>query len=774
MADDSKIQMFDPMQPRLERPRTELLEPYQVEEAAEGPDLRAHWRTIQKRRWTVLSILLVTLTIVSIMTFKEKAIYRADALLEIQKENANIPTVQELFQLENVSDNYLETQYKVLQSETLARRVIDQLHLERDSEFNPPRDGWIQAKTHAAAPNPNSAIDPDVQQTVLKEFKDRLSIDPVRRSRLVQISFESQDPKVAAEVVNSLAENYIQQNLESRWQAAQKASDWLSQQLESFRAKLEKSEDDLQGYAQKNGLLFLETEKGDTENIVNERLRQLQDELTKAQAERYAKESIYRLTESGDYGALPGVVDNKLIQELTARLSELERQKASLAPTFTDDYPKVKEIQSQIDEIARRLNEERKRAAQGIVDDYLAATRRENLVHEAFEQQQNQANVVAGRTVQYNILKREVDTNKQLYEGLLQRLKEAGVSAGMNASNIRVVDPAVPATRPVRPRPILNLGLALLLGLGCGIGIAFLQEHLDDTLKNSDDIERVLRVPALALIPSRDSLEYGSAGVYGLVKEVASHHNGNGVTVPLEKRSGKAWVRIDANGTQHSALSEAFRGLRTSVLLSAAGRPPRSLTFVSAEPGEGKTTVASNLSISLAQLGKRVLLIDGDMRRPCVHKLFNIEENSGGLVTFLTGEEGWSHLVRPTGVPNLDCLICGPVPPNPSELLSSDRMLTLMFEVMREYQFVLIDAPPLLNVTDGRILATIVDGVILVVRGGFTPQELAQQAQFHVRDVGAHLIGVVLNDVDIRRDGYYQGHYHYGSHGENNRPIKKD
>ena len=774
MADDSKIQMFDPMQSRLERPRTELLEPYQVGEAAEGPDLRAHWRTIQKRRWTVLSILLVTLTIVSIMTFKEKAIYRADALLEIQKENANIPTVQELFQLENVSDNYLETQYKVLQSETLARRVIDQLHLERDSEFNPPRDGWIQAKTHAAAPNPNSAIDPDVQQTVLKEFKDRLSIDPVRRSRLVQISFESQDPKVAAQVVNSLAENYIQQNLESRWQAAQKASDWLSQQLESFRAKLEKSEDDLQGYAQKNGLLFLETEKGDTENIVNERLRQLQDELTKAQAERYAKESIYRLTESGDYGALPGVVDNKLIQELTGRLSELERQKASLAPTFTDDYPKVKEIQSQIDEIARRLNEERKRAAQGIVDDYLAATRRENLVHEAFEQQQNQANVVAGRTVQYNILKREVDTNKQLYEGLLQRLKEAGVSAGMNASNIRVVDLAVPATRPVRPRPILNLGLALLLGLGCGIGIAFLQEHLDDTLKNSDDIERVLRVPALALIPSRDSLDYGSAGVYGLVKKVASHHNGNGVIVPLEKRSGKTWVRIDGNGTQHSALSEAFRGLRTSVLLSAAGRPPRSLTFVSAEPGEGKTTVASNLSISLAQLGKRVLLIDGDMRRPCVHKLFNIEENSGGLVTFLTGGEGWSHLVRPTGVPNLDCLICGPVPPNPSELLSSDRMLTLMFEVMREYQFVLIDAPPLLNVTDGRILATIVDGVILVVRGGFTPQELAQQAQFHVRDVGAHLIGVVLNDVDIRRDGYYQGHYHYGSHEENNRPIKKD
>jgi succinoglycan biosynthesis transport protein ExoP len=773
VADENKIQLFDPMRPTLERLRPELLEPCQIEEAVEGPDLRAHWRTIQKRRWTVLSILLVIFTIALIITFKEKAVYRADALLEIQKENANIPTVQELFQLESVSDNYLETQYKVLQSETLARRVIDELHLERDSEFNPPKSEWFQGKAQAAAPTPGSLVDPDVAQTVLREFKDRLSVDPVRRSRLVQISFESEDPKVAAQAVNALAANYIQESLESRWQAAQKASEWLSQQLESFKAKLEKSEDDLQQYAQQNGLLFLETEKGGTENIVNQRLRQLQDELTKAQAERYAKESIYRLTEAGDYSALPGVVDNKLMQELTARLAEFERQKAALTPTFNPDYPKMKEIQSQIDEIERRLNEERKRAAQGIVDDYLAATSRESLVHGAFEQQQSQANLVAARAVQYNILKREVDTNKQLYEGLLQRLKEAGVSAGMNAGNIRVVDPAVPPTRPVRPRPVLNLGLALLLGLGCGIGMAFLQEHLDNTLKNSDDVERVLRVPALALIPSRESLNHGNTGVYGLAEKSTSPQNGNGKFASLEKHSGKPWIRIDGNGTQHSALSEAFRGLRTSVLLSAAGRPPRSLTFVSAEPGEGKTTVASNLSISLAQLGKRVLLIDGDMRRPCVHKLFNIEDHSGGLVTFLTGEEGWSHLVRPTGIPNLDCLICGPVPPNPSELLSSDRMQRLILETMANYQFVLIDAPPLLNVTDGRILATLVEGAILVVRGGFTPQELAQQAQLHVRDVGAHLIGVVLNDVDVRHNGYYQSYYRYGSYGENKGEIEK-
>jgi polysaccharide biosynthesis transport protein len=774
VTEESKIQLFEPMRPKLDRLRPELLEPYQIAEVDEGPDIRAYWRIIQKRRWTILPILLITFASVLIVTIKEKPIYRANALLEIEKENPNIPTVQELFQLEDVSDNYLETQYKVLQSDTLARRVIEELHLDQVKEFNPPKREWFWESTHAAAREDGVVVNPETEQAVLARFNDRLSVEPVRRSRLVQVSFDSQDPSVAAKALNALASNYIQQNLESRWDDAQKASEWLSQQLQTFKAKLEKSEDELQDYAQNNGLLFLETEKGDTENIVDERLRQLQDELTKAQADRYTKESLYRLVQAGDYSSLPGVVDNKLMQDLTERLADLQREEAALTPTFTNDYPKVKQIQSQIDDVQKVLNQERKRAAQGIVDDYQAAVRREALVREAFDQQQQQANLVAARAVQYNILKREVDTNKQLYEGLLQRLKEAGVSAGMNASNIRIVDAAVPPTKPVSPRPVLNLGLALLLGLACGVGVAFLQEHWDNTLKNSDDIERLLRVPALALIPSRDSLNDTSAGVYGRPHQTLTLPNGNGKHAPLQKLSGKAWIRIDGNGTQHSALSEAFRGLRTSVLLSAAGRPPRSLTFVSAEPGEGKTTVASNLAISLAQLGKQVLLVDGDMRRPCVHKLFDIENHSQGLVTYLTGEQEWRQLVRPTGMANLDCLVCGPVPPNPSELLSSDRMQLLIREAMDDYQFVLVDAPPLLNVADGRILARMVEGAILVVKGGFTPRELAQQAQLHIRDVGAHLIGVVLNDVDVRHNGYYKGYYKYGGYGESNGSAEKN
>jgi len=320
----------------------------------------------------------------------------------------------------------------------------------------------------------------------------------------------------------------------------------------------------------------------------------------------------------------------------------------------------------------------------------------------------------------------------------------------------------------------VNLTLALLLGLGGGVGMAFLLEHLDNTLKTPEDIECLLRVPALALIPSRDSLNHKKRGVYGLAELGSPEPSGNGKLLPLEKLSAKDWIRIDGNGTQHSALSEAFRSLRTSILLSTADRPPRSLTFVSAAPGEGKTTIASNLAISLAQLGKRVLLIDGDMRRPCVHKLFDIEDHFAGLVNYLTGREGWRQLVRPTGTNDLDCLVCGPVPPNSSELLSSDGMQTLIREAMAEYQFVLVDAPPLLNVADGRILTTMVEGVILVVKGGFTPRELVQRAQFYVRDVGAHLIGVVLNDVDLRHEQDSYGYYHCTTYGASKGEAGKD
>jgi len=775
--EENKIKLYEPAPRALARQTTGLPATSETVDTGETPDLRAYWRVIRKRRWTILMMFSVLFTVVLIWTLKQKPIYLAHALLEIQRENPDIPNLKELFELETVSDTYLETQYKVLRSENLARRVINQLRLNKLAEFNPPQGWWTRwghAGNKVSAPQTFAAEsasdeDPDAYQTTLKRFQDLLSVQPLRRSRLVDVSFESQDPNLAARVVNTLSANYIERNLEARWQATEKASEWLSQQLRELKAKLEKSEDELQTYARKNGLLFLETEKGNAENIVNERLRQLQEELTKAQAALYEKESLYRLVQAGDYGSLPGVFENKLIQDLSVRLAELKREYAQHATTFNAGYPKVKQIQNQIDETEAVLERERQRAAKRITNDYLAAVRRENLVHQAFEEQQKQASHIAERSVQYNILKREVETNKQLYEGLLQRLKEAGVSAGLKSTNIRIVDPAEAPTKPAKPRVLLNLTLAVVLGLGLGVGTAFLQEHLDNTLKTTEDVEHFLDLPALALVPSVESLNGHRGGIYGLLER------GKALTVGGDSAAAKLatrWHRIDLEGQQHSTLPEAFRSLRTSVLLSTADRPPGSILVTSAQPAEGKTTVATNLAISLAQLGQPVLLIDADMRRPNIHKLFEVQNNFG-LVSWLTGQRDWRAIVHPTGLGGLDALFCGLMPPNPAELLSSERMRTLISEAMKEYRFVVLDSPPLLNVADSRILATLVEGVVLVVRGGVTPREWVQRAESHARDVGANVIGIVLNNLDVRTDDYYYRYYHYDYQGSSGEPSEK-
>jgi len=762
VTEDGKIQLFEPIPAVLEHRNPELPKPYELSQPEEAWDLRVYWGILKKRRWTILSIILCIFTLALIGTLKQKPIYRASALLEIEKENPNVATLKELFQLEDVSDSYLETQYKLLRSESLARRVVKELHLDHNTEFDVPTQSGLAGKENAAAGAVHAfPTDSKHESAVLKHFEDLVNVEPVRRSRLVQISFDSQDPKLSANIVNSLAANFIQENLENRWEATQKASAWLSQELDALKIRLEKSEDALRQYAEANGLLFLETEQGKTENIVDQRLRQLQDELTKAQADRFQKEAVYRLVEAGDYSSLPGVVDNKLMQDLTVRLAELERQEAELTSTFNESYPKVEKIHSQVSRIQQLLDRERKRAAKGIEDDYVAAVRRETLVRKSFDEQQKQANRVAERSVQYNILKREVDTNKQLYEGLLQRLREAGVSAGLKSSNIRIVDSAQSPTTPIKPRIVLNLAVGLILGLCCAAGTAFVQEQMDNTLKTPEDIEQFLRAPALALIPFQESLNHRMNGDDTRPGYGSWRLSRNRKLATRVKQIEKSGIRIDEAGTQHSALSEAFRGLRTSVLLSRARRPPRSLIFCSAEPGEGKTTVASNLAISLAQLGKRVLLIDGDMRRPSVHKLFDIPCRSG-LVTYLAGLGEWQKLVQPAGESGLDCLVSGPVPPNPAELLSSDAMRSLIREATAAYDFVLIDSPPMLNIADGRILAAMVEGAILVTKEGATPRELVQRAQGHVRDAGGHLIGVVLNSVHLSLDGYY---YTYGQYG---------
>jgi polysaccharide biosynthesis transport protein len=750
----------------------DLSDSYEILEPEEPLDLRAYGRILRKRFATIVIVFFLVFAVGLIATLKEKPVYSAQVLLEIQKENADIPTIKDLYELESVSDSYLKTQYTILASDSIARRVIGQLHLDALREFNAPKWWSLERITSVSrkqtfAMSPASAPhDSAVYQRVLERFQDRLSIEPVSHSRLVTVRFDSRNAELSARIVNTLADDYIDQSLEARWMATQKATDWLSQQLVGVKAKLEKSEEQLQAYARHNGLVFLENDKGASQNVANERLQELQEELTKAQADRYEKESVYRLVQSGDYGSLPGVVENKLIQDLSERLAELKRELAQLSTKFNPEYPRVKEIQSQIDEIEATLKEERQRAADKITNEYSAAVRREELVNQALGEQQKQVNVIAEKAVQYNILKREAETNRQLYEGLLQRLKEAGVSASLKASNIRVVDSAEPPAKPAKPRIPLNLAVAALLGLGLGISSAFLQERLDDTLKGADDVERLFGLSALALIPCVHSLNGDRPGIRKLLDRTLPHkslHNGHNGTA---SNPAARWHRIDQGDKPQAALVEAFRSLRASVLLSTADHPPGSLLITSTQPGEGKTTIATNLAISLAQLGQRVLLVDADLRFPSLQRLFCVRE-SLGLVSCLTGQQDWRTAVCPSGSPGLDLLLCGPVPPNPAELLSSKSMGAFLGAAKSEYGFVILDSSPLLTLADSRILAALVDGVLLVVKSGATPREQVIQSQTSIRSAGANLIGVVLNNVSLHTNGYY-GLGVYGSNGYGN------
>jgi len=751
--DQNKMEVFKAREVRTER-RYSMQGGMRPARLEKPPDLLAWWKVVRKRKWTVLTAFSVLFMTVLVGSIEEKPVYRAKALIEIDKENPSVANPQELFQLDEVSDAYLETQYKVLTSDDLAERVIHQLGLERQSEFLPSARAFPWSTSAAPIPPPSNnaaVIDPSVRESVLTRFQARLDIRPIRRSRAVEIRFDSEDRELAARAVNAVAENYIQKNLEARWDATQKASMWLSQQLEDLKSKLEKSEGDLQNYASENGLLYLETGKGDTESIVNQSVREVQEELTRAEAERYEKESIFRLVQAGDYGSLPGVVENKLLQDLSLRLAELQREHAQLAATFTEDYPKVKENQSQIVEIQGSLERERWRAAQKISNDYFAALRREKLVRQGFAEKQREANQIAEKSVQYGILSREVDTNKGLYEGLLQRLKEAGVSAGLKASNIRIVDPGTVPYRPISPNYPLSLGLAAFLGLGLGGCMAFLKEHLDQTIRYSEDVFQYLGVPVLGFIPTIRSLNgRKQKGIARMDRDLIL-----GLSDSKTAASGALMEdhpRNELGIHKGSAFSEAFRELRTSVILSASGRFANSILVTSAQPGEGKTTVAVNLAFSLAQLGQPVLLVDADMRRPSIQKYF--PQRGSRLSSYLAGQGAWQQMVFPTSISRLSVLHCGPIPENPSELLSSDRMRAMLQESMATYRFVILDSPPLLNRADSRVLGSMVGATILVVKGGDTPRQVVQYAESQARSVGTNLIGVVLNNLDSSMNDY--------------------
>jgi polysaccharide biosynthesis transport protein len=719
-----------------------------------------YWHILVARRWTILAVFATIVTITGIATFKQTPIFRASATIQIDRENSNILSFKDVYEVESGTDDTLQTQYKVLgTSRSLARGVIEELHLDREEAFKPaesagPLGSFFQPISDLLSSSPAKSDESDALRPLVDAYLDNLSVAPVRQARLAIVSFESKDPKLATRIVNAHAQRYIEQNFQFKISATHEAERFLQEEVNKLKGKVEKADDELQLYAREKQIFI--TEQG--QNTVTEQLTRLQEEYNRKQEVLVQKKASYDQIEDGRGDTLPQMQTNLLISELSSKLADLEKEEARLRVTYGVEWPARKQVVGQIETIQKRIRDEKDKIILTAKDEFFSANMQERIYYDALEAQRRKVEELNKDFVRYNILKREADSAKLVYDSLLQSQKQASVSASLKATNIRIVDPAEVPYRAVKPRKALNLALGAFMGLVCGLGLAFFQEYLDNSLKSPDDVSRLLKLPTLGTIPNLQSLSEKNAYGYG---EIDAKKTGKKL-----KTTDKTPLELISHGSPSSLMAEAYRSMRTSLLLSSAEHAPQVVLVTSAVPSEGKTVTAINTAISLTQTGKRVVLVDGDMRKPRVHSVFTLG-NVPGLSSFLTGSAVLKDVLHESAVPNLFVLPCGIIPPNPGELILSNRFTQLM-QVLRQYfDYVVIDSPPVASVSDARVLASSADAAILVVKAFSTSQHLAQRATEFLKQSRIRNIGVILNDLDVHaRTNYYSnysGRYYYPS-----------
>jgi polysaccharide biosynthesis transport protein len=649
----------------------------------------------------------------------------------------------------------LETQAAILRSDALAMKVIEVMHLDQNPKFTAVAPQRTGDSLQASSMQP----DPARAAALLSRFRGGLSVQLIPNSRLVQISYTDPDPRLATEITNFLVRTFTEENFKTKYEAVTQTSDWLSTELADLQMKVQTSEEKLVRYQKDHSILGVD----EKQNIVTAKLDELNRELTAAQTDRIQKESNYRLAANGDPSAFSKPSrqgESGMLDKLREKEAELNTQRAQVTTQFGTGYPKVAELSNQLKQVRAEIAAEEARMQQEIRDEYLAALQRENLLITAFNQQKQEANQLNESAIEYSVLKRDAEANRQLYQDLLQRLKEAGVSAGLRSSNIRVVDVARTPTNPIKPNVPRNLELGLLLGLACGIGLAFVLESLDTSIRTMEELRAVSTLPALGTIPLQ-ATNNGS-----LRKRLT--------TVSLESDKSEALALV-TYARPRSEAAEAFRSLRTSILLSSYGAPPRVILVTSALPQEGKTTISANSALVLAQRGGRVLLIDADLRRPGIDKLFGYRSR-GGLSTLISGGDKVEDVIVPfADVPNLCILPAGPIPPQPAELLGSTVMKDHLARWRTEFDHVIIDTPPCLSVTDAVVLSPEADRIILVARAGKTTKIALRHACDLLLQVNARVMGIVLNALNMRTaEGYYYygGRYSHNYYHEDSRDDK--
>ena len=703
------------------------------------PHLYDYLLILRKHQWLILSFMLAVVTIVSIATFRMQPVYVATTRIELGRENANILPFQGMDSYDYMMDveNYMETQSKILTSETLGLQTIRNRALSGQSEYLSADSSSEAVATGDLA---NQRRPPE-----LAAFLSSLSVRRVSNSRLMDVSFEATDPNLAAQIVNAHVKNFIEQNRRSHYEATTSATAWLTDQLDELRIKVKNAEDARLDYERKNQIWELD----DKRNITSQRLGQISGEFINTQSERMKKQALYEFAKSADPNVVPLLRESGNVQELLKKRGDLNVQYDDALNQYGPNFPKVLRMQSQLKDLDVNIEREKKAVVARLESEYREAQQREDLLARTLEQQKAEANLMSERMVQYNMLKRDAEANKALYDGLLTKLKEAGISAALQSSNIRVVDPAMIPSSPSRPAKARNVALAFLVGLVGGIGLALLREYMDNTVKTPDDIENLARLPSLAVVPAFFESN-GNSRRGRLLAGIAT----NGHERPVE---------LVAQHLPKSQMSEAFRALRTSLLLSQADRPPQVVLVTSALPREGKTTAAANLAVTLAQLGDRTLLIDADLRKPGIGRLLGLGNGKyAGLSSYLAGVSSLDLVtLQHPAIPNLSAIPTGPLPPNPADLLSSHRLAEAISELRSKFKFIVIDTPPIMAATDAVILSVQADGVLLIVRSGETPKEAFTRTRDLLVSVKCRLLGVVLNAVDSNAPDYYYSYRYY-------------
>jgi len=721
-------------------------------EPADNEDTEVHLidyvKVLYKRRWTGLTALLLVVGSATVYTFTATPIFEAKTRLLIESENPNVVSFKAVVDEDQTKLDYYQTQYNILQSRALARRTIGELKLWETPPFGGRTEqGFSVTRFLLGAPglvfhalmdaigrtDSNAVRIPDAEETAAQSraidaFLSHLTVAPIRNSRLVDVKYELPDPALAALIVNSIAKNYIEQSLEYKFVASKEASNWLGQRLAEQRKQVEEAEAKLQRYREQNDAISLK----DRENIVVQKLSDLTTAVTQAKTDRFQKEALYNQLQSlrantGQLDTFPAILSNSFIQQQKLELAQLQTQAAQLGEKLGPNHPEMVKVRSAIQMSQAKLDAEIAKVVQAVRNEYLAALAKENSLVAALNAQKGDALAMNRKAIDYSVLDREVQSNRQIYDSLLQRAKETGVSTELKTSNIRIVDRAETPLRPVSPQKSMNLLLALFAGSLLACILVFFFEYMDSRIKTPDEIKQHLGLPHLGLLPA------------------------------LGRKAEEAYPLLN-NGVPPN-FSEAFRGIRTNVLFSSAQEGSRSIVVTSTAPGEGKSMVASNLAISLAQAGQRVLLIDADMRKPKSQDIFGIAQEPG-LSNVLVGNAKASESVRKSMVSGLWVLPAGRIPPNPAELLGSARFRDFVTSLKDHFDWVIVDSPPVMAVTDASLIAHLASGVVFVVGSEMTSRHAAKRALDQLEHANAKFVGAVLNRVDLKHNAYYYSQYY--------------